>query len=347
MAFLVGPGFIGRLAPVFPGLGFGINGVLADAVVVDIAAPAPGAARAGELGATVAFTLACRNKSGAPCEDITTTVMLPAADAARIAPGDLIPVTYLAGNPRQAMYGMVERHWFVGDTVTMVLMFTLVPAFVVWTRRAREQIAAYRLANGRALFLAWALFAGLVAIGCFKMTGHLLRWEIGMTYAKRLAPSQITELDIRNGDYHAKYTGVMEDGRGFWRVRDFDASEIDDFRKMKVGRKFDVVYIEGSPNYNRPDWVEAIHAPERKMWIALWGVAGVMAVSVGLLGFQWVLGGPEPPPALARRHRGVMGGPPDSSGERFDPPNREIPTAPAAGYKVTQGASANWLAEPP
>ncbi len=42
-----------------------------------------------------------------------------------------------------------------------------------------------------------------------------------------------------------------------------------------------------------------------------------------------------------------MGGTPDSSGERFDPPNREIPTAPAAGYKVTQGASANWLAEPP
>lgn len=313
----------------YPPFGVQISGKLVEAVVVDMdaakARPEKG------VSATVEFDIARQTRSGAINQKAVATVMLPAEVAAETVEGNRIPITYLPGEPEYAIYGVVTNHWFVGDTVTLCLIFAALAAFAFWFPRSRARLANHPCAIGAVLHIAWAIVAsilrirlessrdesvnhrcpigavlpvtlaiisGIVALPCFFMTAHLLNWELGMANAKRMSPSEIKELYIQDGNYYAKYAVVMEDGRGFWRTREFNVSEIDDIRKMKVGRKFDVVYIEGNPGYNRPDWVEDIHAPGRKSWIALWATAGFGAVIVALLMIDCARGGPNSPPQL-------------------------------------------------
>ncbi len=221
--------------------------------------------------------------------------MLPAELAAETLAGGKIPITYLPGKPEYAFYGVSKTHLFVADAVTVCLILAAIATAALWSARSRNKLIEFRRANGGRPFAIAAVAFGVVAAPCFYMTMHLLRWELGMDYAKRTSPSEITELFIRDGSYVAKYAFAVENGRRGWRWRQFDVSEIDDVEKMKVGRKFDVVYIDGMPLYNRPDWVEAIHASVRKWRILLWSTAAEGCVGVALLAVYWARGGPKSP----------------------------------------------------
>jgi len=131
---------------------------------------------------------------------------------------------------------------------------------------------------------------------CLKSTIFLSRWELGMDYAKHVTPSEFVELGIQHGAYVGKYRVNFEDGSGYWRTREFGDSEIDDTQKMKVDRKFNVVYIEWDRAANRPDFVEAFHAPRRKLWLLLDVISTLEAAGILLLASKWLRGRRESPP---------------------------------------------------
>ncbi len=298
--------FGGWLLTLYPTYGIQISGALVEAVVVDMAKQdAADIFQEKPVEATVKFDPEClknsKKKSLPICQDVTTTVMLPAAVAAETAPGGHVPITYLPGKPDYAVYGVVKGDLIDVQTMAQCVIVAVIAALVPWIARSRDKLEAYRSKNGRLLFVIWAIAAGLAALKFSFLTSHNIRWEIGIADAKRTAPSEIKELYIKDGAYYAKYLVPLDNGLAFWRVRDFFDFEIDDSQKMKVGRKFDVVYIDGAPAYNRPDWVEEIDGPKRKLWIALWAIATLEAWGLAVGGVHWARGGPKSPSLFPTR----------------------------------------------
>jgi hypothetical protein len=222
--------------------------------------------------------------------------MLPAAVAAETVPGGHVPITYLPGKPEYAAYGVVQNELFDWNILPPSVLIAIVAAFVFQIVRKRDKLADYRREHGAGPFVVCALLCLLAAFPCFNMTSGFFGWEYGiMTGDRRATPSELEEVQIKDGHYHAKFLITLEDGRSAWRTRQFTESEIDDAGKMKVGRKFDVVYLHSDPSYNRPDFAEAYHAPRRKTWLALYLLAFAGIWGVALWALYWAFGGPKSP----------------------------------------------------
>jgi hypothetical protein len=276
------------LLSLYPRYGVQIGGALAEATVVEMVTPYyVETSREKGVWANVAFTPECQKAPAAGCPEVRTTITLPEEVAEETVTGAHIPIVYLPAKPDYAVYAIVTNHVFVPDAATIAVIFAAIAEFLFCVTRPWAGVESFRRLHGEAPFFVAAIFAVMVALLCFYMTSHLLKWELGMAHAKRSSPSEITELAIRNGAYNAKYSFVTENGQRVFRSRQFNFSEIDDVRKMKVGRKFDVVYIAGKPMYNRPDWVEQIHAPRRKSWMLLWFLAGFGVLFFAIWSFDW------------------------------------------------------------
>jgi hypothetical protein len=274
-----------------PGLAMPLAGQLAEATVTEEGRPAS-TGEVVEQSVAVQF-IAVRHPTGKGAKtirrNVTTTVALPRNSALDVSAGAKLFVTYLPGSPEHAVFGNARNHSFGGNYITALVGIAALSLLLAWMLRSRELLAEIRRADGRHRFVLWGICAALSVLLAYAVTAQNVRWEWGMAHAKRLAASEIVDLKFDDGKFTARFAFETEDGLVYSGWRRFDALEIGDPHKMQVGRKFNVAYVAGAAAYNRPDWVEALHAPTRKLSIAMGMLLGLEFLAIFLISCYWSL----------------------------------------------------------
>ena len=283
---------------IFPTVALIVDGRLAEATITELPPSADDASRGAPKLATIRFS--ARLSVGSLRNRYTITritvakVRLPEEIGPETRIGDKIIVTHHSTDPSVVRSGAVKLGWLSPKAVFMLVAAGVAAAILRWViRRDRTDDA-----ESKAVYYAYhsmiCVFAALFCCVFLLVSYDELRWELGMRYDKKSAPSKFSNIQYTNGNLVGTYSFLTIDEQRGTIIHGFSAFEIDAAHKMKAGRKFNVVYIGSRPRYNRPDWVEELIAPTR--WLTILGsaVAGIAFLAVALMSLFWLACGRPP-----------------------------------------------------